>query len=159
MHAPRAVLRTLLRTVPDALHEQGFARLVTHLLRGQSLVRRLPPLVGRCLALEITDTGNRWRFRITATGLERDPQAGPWDVRIRGPLADLLALAARREDPDTLFFARRLSLEGDTEAALYLKNLLDALEFDLDAHLEAVLGPLPAALLPPQLRRLVASSW
>jgi hypothetical protein len=36
------------------------------------------------------------------------------------------ALALRREDPDTLFFTRRLVLEGDTELGLALKNALDA---------------------------------
>jgi len=39
-----------------------------------------------------------------------------------------LALALRREDPDTLFFSRRLVLEGDTELGLALKNALDALD-------------------------------
>ncbi|HHO69282.1 MAG TPA: hypothetical protein ENK12_09640, partial [Gammaproteobacteria bacterium] len=47
----------------------------------------------------------------------------------------------RSEDPDTLFFHRRLILEGETETGLYIKNLLDALDFDWDAHFEAVLGP------------------
>ena len=30
---------------------------------------------------------------------------------------------------DTLFFSRRLSMEGDTELGLIVKNTLDALEF------------------------------
>ena len=54
--------------------------------------------------------------------------------------SDLLALASRAEDPDTLFFQRRLALEGDTAIGLRVKNLLDALDFDLDAHCTAVLG-------------------
>jgi predicted lipid carrier protein YhbT len=37
-------------------------------------------------------------------------------------------LAKRQEDPDTLFFNRRLSMEGDTELGLIVKNALDALE-------------------------------
>ena len=39
-----------------------------------------------------------------------------------------LRLAQRQEDPDTLFFSRRLSIEGDTELGLVVKNALDALE-------------------------------
>jgi predicted lipid carrier protein YhbT len=38
-----------------------------------------------------------------------------------------VALALRREDPDTLFFSRRLVLEGDTELGLVVKNALDAM--------------------------------
>jgi predicted lipid carrier protein YhbT len=38
-------------------------------------------------------------------------------------------LAARAEDPDTLFFQRRVSFEGETETGLAIKNALDALEW------------------------------
>ena len=70
-----------------------------------------------------------------------------WDVRIKGKLEDFWLLATRREDPDTLFFNRRLSIEGDTETGLYVKNMLDALEFDWEAHLQDVLGPGPGKRL------------
>jgi predicted lipid carrier protein YhbT len=43
-------------------------------------------------------------------------------------------------DADTLFFDRRLSIEGDTELGLLLKNTLDAL--DLKSVLGAPPGPL-----------------
>ena len=39
-----------------------------------------------------------------------------------------MRLAQRQEDPDTLFFSRRLAMEGDTELGLVVKNALDALE-------------------------------
>lgn len=39
-----------------------------------------------------------------------------------------MRLARRQEDPDTLFFNRRLSMEGDTELGLVVKNAIDALE-------------------------------
>jgi predicted lipid carrier protein YhbT len=39
-----------------------------------------------------------------------------------------MRLAQRQEDPDTLFFNRRLSMEGDTELGLVVKNAIDALE-------------------------------
>ena len=37
------------------------------------------------------------------------------DLTISASAYDFLQLAQRREDPDTLFFSRRLSMEGDTE--------------------------------------------
>ncbi|PJC12345.1 MAG: sterol-binding protein, partial [Comamonadaceae bacterium CG_4_9_14_0_8_um_filter_60_18] len=37
-------------------------------------------------------------------------------------------LARRQEDPDTLFFNRRLAMEGDTELGLLVKNTIDAIE-------------------------------
>jgi hypothetical protein len=41
---------------------------------------------------------------------------------------DFLLLARRQEDPDTLFFSRRLAMEGDTELGLLMMNTLDAIE-------------------------------
>ena len=52
----------------------------------------------------------------------------PADVTLTASLRDFYLLAAREEDPDTLFFARRLCIEGDTETGLAVKNLLDAVE-------------------------------
>ncbi|MNT73963.1 SCP-2 sterol transfer family protein [compost metagenome] len=50
------------------------------------------------------------------------------DVTIRGNWREFLLLASRQEDPDTLFFRRRLVIEGDTELGLTLKNLIDSLD-------------------------------
>lgn len=49
-------------------------------------------------------------------------------------------LARREEDPDTLFFSRRLTLEGDTELGLLVENTLDALDASA-FHLGALLRP------------------
>lgn len=56
---------------------------------------------------------------------------GPGEATIRGSLSAFKTLAARRQDPDQLFFQRRLVIEGDTELGLGLKNLLDSLEWDI----------------------------
>lgn len=55
---------------------------------------------------------------------------GPGEATIRGSLASFRILAERRQDPDQLFFQRKLVIEGDTELGLGLKNLLDSLEWD-----------------------------
>jgi predicted lipid carrier protein YhbT len=54
---------------------------------------------------------------------------GPGEATIRGSLAAFKTLAERQQDPDQLFFQRRLIIEGDTELGLALKNLLDSLEW------------------------------
>jgi predicted lipid carrier protein YhbT len=56
---------------------------------------------------------------------------GPGEATIRGSLTAFRTLAERRQDPDQLFFQRRLVIEGDTELGLGLKNLLDSLEWQL----------------------------
>lgn len=63
------------------------------------------------------------------------------DVTLRAGLQDFFAMMRQESDPDTLFFQRRLQIEGDTELGLHLKNLLDATDWD---QLRTVL-PGPAA--------------
>ena len=52
------------------------------------------------------------------------------DVSFSANGDDLLLIAGRKEDPDTLFFQRRLKIEGDTELGLEVKNLIDAIELE-----------------------------
>ena len=147
MHAAQrpALLTPLgfvLRTIPDAVHEQLLSAMINHLLRGQPLTESLSPLEGKRIRLTVSDTGSEIAFAVRGRRLHpgRHRGAGHADVCIRGGLEDFWRLAARLEDPDTLFFHRRLALEGETEAGLYLKNLLDAMEFDWEAHVQAVIG-------------------
>nr|WP_240457104.1 SCP2 domain-containing protein [Vibrio neptunius] len=65
------------------------------------------------------------------------------DIAFRGNLNDLVLIAGRKEDPDTLFFQRRLSIEGDTELGLEIKNLMDSIDFEqLPKPLQTLLNQL-----------------
>ena len=61
---------------------------------------------------------------------------------IRAPLLALIDLLEGRLDGDALFFSRDLTIEGDTEAVLTLRNALDSGEIDLIEDLLSPLGPL-----------------
>ncbi|MCL5059900.1 MAG: SCP2 sterol-binding domain-containing protein [Candidatus Thermoplasmatota archaeon] len=105
------------------------------------------PLVGRRYAIRVKDVGLCLRFAVTPRGFA--PDSGAPDLTISATARDFLLLLARREDPDTLFFSRRLVSEGDTELGLIVKNLLDALDP------ETVLCRLPLPLARAA-RRLMA---
>ncbi len=128
-----------LRLLPDAVHRELFARVFNHLLRGQPLAARLPEINGKSVCLHIRDAGAELHFRIEQ-GRLRPSAPGPTDVRISGAAEDFWQLATRAEDPDTLFFNRRLCIEGDTATGVHIKNLLDALDYDWQAHFRDVLG-------------------
>lgn len=156
MNPPLKPLGLLLRTLPDNLHSELLSRLFNHLLKGQYMAEQLAELDGKRLAIAITDSQTELRFRIEGKRVVRQPKlqgAQPWDVRISGKLADFWLLASGKEDPDTLFFNRTLTIEGETEAGLYLKNLLDALEFDSRSHFDAVFGPRIGAILEGMANR------
>ncbi|WP_417702386.1 ubiquinone anaerobic biosynthesis accessory factor UbiT [Pseudomonas sp.] len=86
-------------------------------------------LHNRWLRLEIIDLGLTWCLSYEDTQL-RVTRRHAVDVCIRGQWRDFLLLASRQEDPDTLFFRRRLVIEGDTDLGLGVKNLLDGLDPD-----------------------------
>ena len=86
-------------------------------------------LQGRWLRLEVSDLQLGWCITRNHKGLHMAAQA-PVDVCIRGNWREFVLLASRQEDPDTLFFRRRLVIEGDTELGLAMKNLIDSLDPD-----------------------------
>lgn len=109
----------------------GSVLLVTALNR--VLTDQLPADVRRYLLhkkLRIHVRDARLTFDFNFTGIRFAPCSGQGavDLAISASAQDFLRLAQRREDPDTLFFNRRLSMEGDTELGLVVKNALDALE-------------------------------
>lgn len=87
-------------------------------------------LEGHWLRLEVADLKLAWCLTCERQRLRIAEQA-PVAVTIRGNWREFLLLASRQEDPDTLFFRRRLVIEGDTELGLSIKNLIDSLDPDL----------------------------
>lgn len=104
-------------------------------------VRRLDwqRLRGRRFGVRVLDLGLTAYFAVTESGFAPQVTAVA-DVTYTAKLEDFLRLALRLTDPDTLFFDRRLVIEGDTELGLAAKNLLDAID------LAEVLGRLPRPL-------------
>ena len=145
-------LQLFLNLVPEKLHGKATALACNHLLQGQAISRRLEALEGKRLWLTITDSDTRLPFRFHNGHLRYDACRDKPDIHIRGELKYLLQLAIRNEDADTLFFARQLSMEGNTEDGLLLKNFLDAMEFDTQAHLQAWLGAFVARRALPVLK-------
>ena len=123
--APVAAVLSRLPAFPAAL-------LLTTALN-VSVARQLPSDVGAMLLnkrLRIQVRDARVTLDFTWTGGAFAPRARhlQTDLCISASAHDFLRLAQRLEDPDTLFFNRRLSMEGDTELGLVVKNTLDALE-------------------------------
>ena len=84
---------------------------------------------GRTFEIDVLDAGITVRF--TADGerfLDRRFEDEP-DLRLAANGVDFLRMMLREEDPDTLFFNRKLQIEGDTELGLITKKLLDSVEW------------------------------
>jgi O2-independent ubiquinone biosynthesis accessory factor UbiT len=88
----------------------------------------LEPLIGKRFAIRVLDAGLNLRFAYGSRGFRPIFDAAPADLTISARSRDFIALLAREEDPDTLFFSRRLLTEGDTDLGLLVKNTLDGIE-------------------------------
>lgn len=105
---------------------------------------RLDFLEGRVVALRVRDLGVDLRVSLAGGRLVECACGGEPGLVLTGDAYDFLLLAARREDPDTLFFQRRLAMTGDAALGLRVKNLLDELE---------------GGALPPALQALVGRAF
>ncbi|MFA0071016.1 SCP2 domain-containing protein, partial [Vibrio breoganii] len=83
-------------------------------------------LEDKWLKVSIKDMGLSWCISYQNEQLVVADNEVVEDVSFSGNLNDLVLIAGRKEDPDTLFFQRRLSIEGDTELGLEVKNLMDS---------------------------------
>ena len=120
----------LLRLVPPRWHGQAFEKISRTTLADTFASGALADLRGRRIGVEVSDLGMRWIVEVhTHQLVVLDPVATP-EALVRGTLTDLLQLASRREDADTLFFQRRLTLTGDVELGLRVRNLLDQLPWE-----------------------------
>ena len=97
---------------------------------------------GKRFRVQVKDLGLSLYLSVSEFGLKAE-KAGPTDVTFTATAEDFARLSLRLEDPDTLFFNRRLLIEGDTDLGLTLKNLLDAVDWDeLAARMPLGLGRL-----------------
>lgn len=132
---PLARIVSRLPTYPPTL---AFVQAVNLALGDMLRTDRLDGLRGKTIRIRVKDGGLTLDFVLARKGLVARKQRAEPDLTISAKAYDFLMLALRREDPDTLFFSRRLLMEGDTELGLLVKNTLDALEVPpLDVRLLA----------------------
>ncbi len=116
--------------IPGCLHARLVSGLLNKLLAGPINDGDLDFMTGRCLRIEVMDAGIRFEISFDGERLLDSANGNSPDLIFRGNAYDFLLLATRREDSDTLFFQRRLKIEGDTDMGLAIKNFLDAIELE-----------------------------
>ena len=93
-------------------------------------------LLRHTVAIQVSDAGLDCRVSLTPIGFLPVLRGAP-EVTISACAWDYYRLARRLEDPDTLFFSRRLTIDGDTELGLLVKNTIDAIDW---THIPGPLG-------------------
>lgn len=147
-HLPLAPLQVLLALCLQRIQRQH-----------PEIFDRLGPHADKRFGIEATDLPIAFvleprRTRPTVMPVRRLPQR--LDAHIAGPLAALIGLVDGAQDGDALFFSRDLTVEGDIEAVLALRNAVDNARINLIGEALAWLGPL-AAPGERALRDLIAA--
>jgi len=126
-------LFTILRISPFAPQKFIMERLLKKLLEESIVDGDLEFLTNKILKVSVKDAGINWQLSYINNQLTvlSPKTTNTADVIISGTARTFVLLASRKEDPDTLFFRRELSIEGDTELGLEVKNLLDSIELDV----------------------------
>ncbi|KQN47155.1 SCP2 domain-containing protein [Rahnella rivi] len=124
-----SLLSVPLKFTPFAVSRQVLQQVLSWQLRQALADGELDFLESRWLKIEVSDLNLSWQMSVSEGKLIVREQ-GEADVSFSGQANDLILIAARKEDPDTLFFQRRLRIEGDTELGLNVKNLMDSIDLD-----------------------------
>ncbi len=128
-----SLLRPPLALMPFSLQKRILEHTLKSLFAGAKEDGDLDFLSNRYLEIKINDLGLRWFISFDNGQLvvcDKLAATQSCDVSFSANGDDLVLIADRKEDPDTLFFQRRLMIEGDTELGLEVKNLIDSVELD-----------------------------
>ncbi len=137
------ILKTPVRLLPDSLQHKMLLESLKQVFHEALEDGDFEFLENKWLKVVITDLNLQWFISYQNEKLIVSENKEAEDVSFSGQLNDLVLIAGRKEDPDTLFFQRRLSIEGDTELGLEVKNLMDGVDLDaLPKPLQVVINEL-----------------
>lgn len=122
-----APLGRLLSKLPATPPSQLLAGSLNLLAKRGVLPVDMALLEGKHFEIQLLDAGLTLSLAATAHGFTA--ARGPVDLTLAAQCADFARMLLREEDPDTLFFNRKLRIEGNTELGLIVKNLLDSIDW------------------------------
>jgi predicted lipid carrier protein YhbT len=137
-----APLSLPLKLIPASIHNSLLVAALNRIFADDLKNGELAFLQGKIIHITIADAGIAYRFSFDQDKFIIASTQHTPDLLLNGTLYDYLLLASRREDTDTLFFSRRLHMQGDTELGLYVKNFLDGMDMDshkVPGYLESIL--------------------
>ena len=118
------------RVTPYAVQKRVLSLVLNQAFREPLRHGELDFLEDAKVRIRVTDLGVDWLIRVGGEAFTPIERSLEEDVSISGESPDFVLLATRRADPDTLFFQRRIRIEGDTELGLRIKNTMDSMDWD-----------------------------
>ncbi len=127
---PLKLLSLPVSLIPVMIHSRAIVTVLNQVFAETLRDGEMSFLEGHTVRIQVLDLRLMFYIKLQHDRLKAGNSTIPPALSISGNLYEFLQLAARTEDADTLFFQRRLRMEGDTELGLALKNFLDGLDVD-----------------------------
>ncbi|MCF8473428.1 MAG: SCP2 sterol-binding domain-containing protein [Emcibacter sp.] len=151
--SPLLVAGMAMRSLPKRPLNHLLSRIAYHIQHNHpDVLERLRPITGCQFLICPTDLPHVIRLTVGDGHLDcviEDEFMTSADVTISGPLMSLMDMMDGTIDGDALFFSRSLSIEGNTEYVLTLRNAIDSDDINLKQEILHILGPLktPAEMI------------
>lgn len=123
------VLKLPLRLIPLWIEAIGMGAVMGAIVDGNKRFReRLKEVDDKLFLFKATDLNKKFFLHIKDSDIKIIPHlAKKPDVVMKGETKIFFGLLLGKEDPDTVFFSRKLEISGDTAAAIHFKNILNSL--------------------------------
>ena len=119
VHLGPSLLSVPVKLTPFALKRQVLEQVLSWQFRQALDDGELEFLEGRWLSIHVRDIDLQW-FTSVVNGKLVVSQNAQADVSFSADASDLLMIAARKQDPDTLFFQRRLATDDEGQVIGYV---------------------------------------
>jgi len=118
------------RVIPYSAQKQVLSIVLNQAFREPLQHGELDFLENAKVRIKVADLHIDWLISVGSDKFTPIDRGLDDDVCISGNSPDFILLATRQADPDTLFFQRRIRIEGDTELALGVKNTMDSMDWE-----------------------------
>ena len=118
------------RFIPYSAQKPALSLALNEAFREPLRYGELEFLEGSKVRIKVTDLCLDWLILVGSDRFSPIDRHLKEDVCISGESLDFAILATRHADPDSLFFQRRIRIEGDTELGLGVKNTMDSMDWD-----------------------------
>ncbi len=131
-------VKQVTKRLPRKPVQYGLVIALNQLLRKEVLPADMTLLAGKQFEIVIDDLGLVINFTANEQKFIVSHYQGEPDLRFIAEMIDFSKMMLRKEDPDTLFFNRKLQIEGDTELGLIVKNLLDSIDWSMVPFMKSI---------------------
>jgi O2-independent ubiquinone biosynthesis accessory factor UbiT len=126
-----AALRNVLAFCPLAINQTLVEKVANTVFKQQLQQGELAFLYNFTLRISVVDLQRHYCFKVTPEKITVLRQCKQVDVSVETDLNHFVLLATQAVDPDTLFFSRKLSIQGNTELGMLFKSFIENLSLDL----------------------------